>query len=220
MITNPQKEELLTELLIEIKSKETGSINYQIPERLTKGLSTYLSMKEDFQFLRGIILSLSRLKKLTSEHNNFEIDHVLLPGLWYALISIYGRNFTDASKSKKPKLEIKECYNESMSRLKELHDELMELRHTYISHRGINNEAYSIVYLMIPIGEDLEPNKFDYKIKTRKLINPHLDKLKEYDELFIHLLSIIEEKVNKCTSKMHYDFVNSYTIEEIERFVI
>src|SRR5690606_12102962 len=77
-----------------------------------------------------------------------EPSSIISQSLTYSLIALYGKCFTDAKKNKNPKLEPSKVYL-NHKKFNELHIYLMDLRHNFIAHRGLNDNEIGILFMAI-----------------------------------------------------------------------
>jgi hypothetical protein len=178
-----------------------------------------MSMREDFLFLKDTTRKLIEFIEVQPEKRDVITKNIFMPSLWTAIVITYGRNFTDASKAQKPKLEIKDCFSPDTKHLEETHTYLMDIRHNFIAHRGENDNELSLVYLKLPF-EETEVKTSNYRIKSLRSINPSKERLLLCIELFEHLQTIVEEKLQKQTQKVHSRFLKEFTPKEMIAFQI
>jgi hypothetical protein len=200
-----QKKQHLLRILNKIKKEETESLNFLLPRVLSKQIATYMSMREDLLLIQRQTKLILENKISKKETITSEFQDTILPALWYSTIIMYGRCFTDASKAKFPKLEIKDCLLENYPELFETHEFLMDLRNNFIAHRGDSENERSVIYMKIPKGE--LTGKTEYRIKHEQVISTNTDRLKKCLSLFEHLLKIVEEKLQKSGEKIHAKFL-------------
>lgn len=180
--------EKISELLKYIKNSDEDYLKIISPSFMSKKLSTYMLIQEDLLFVRKNAELLIFIKNEKQKNEHFEET------LWYSLISLYGRCFTDSSHSKKPKLETNDLFNSSNDEL-ETHKKLMDIRHTFIAHRGDNDNELPIVYLKIPKNESIKQNNTPFQIITTRYTTESIEFLKE----IISLTDFIIKKVDKKT---------------------
>ncbi|MBI2272212.1 MAG: hypothetical protein HYU70_00320 [Bacteroidetes bacterium] len=75
---------------------------------------------------------------------------VLRLGLWSAIIVIYAKSFTDASKTnRRTKLDKRDYLEGASEELLTLHDKIMDARHTFIAHNSenIHEEIFTRMYI-------------------------------------------------------------------------
>jgi hypothetical protein len=197
-----KKDDILLRLLEKVKKDNTDSNNYVIPKFLSQRLIDYVSIQSDLVFLIDSVTRLIDLKRLN------QIDLTIETSIWYSIIAIYGRCFTDASMAKRTKLEIRDCVDCSKKDLLDLHDKIMGLRHSFIAHRGDTENEVSVAFLKLPKSDSSKDEKVQYRIKSYKTLSPKIEELSLYLELFKELKKNVEIKIQKHGDKTHRTFFN------------
>jgi len=105
------------------------SHRYVIPEHLAKPLLNYQSIRHDLIFIK------EAAKKLMSSN----LDQTTMASLWHTIIALYGKCFVSAEQS--AKLETSNCFSGQYHSFMKTHDELMNLRHNFVAHRGQTIQA-------------------------------------------------------------------------------
>lgn len=209
-----QKRQVLEKILARIKETETNSFNYIIPGTLGKKVRTYMSMREDILFCKKAVKELMLLKMGTTP-----TKQTIETALWTSIIVTYGKCFTDATQASKSKLEPKDCFSTNDEEIKEMHEQIMTLRHTFIAHRGDTENEQAVVYMKIPKNGEAE-NRTEYKVKSLRATGHNLEKLKKYFKLFNHVQKIIEQKFFRQAEKTHDTILNNMTAEQINQLLI
>ena len=112
---------------------------FAIPEFLSKSFVSYCSMHEDLILIKKYMDKLPMTDSVTSS------------ALTYSVISLYGKCFTDAAKQKASKLEVRDLFRGGdASKLRKTHDYLMNLRHSFVAHRGDTESEVEAAFLPIP----------------------------------------------------------------------
>lgn len=178
-----------------------------IPGFLSKSFIAYCSMRED------ILLSLKYIEHLRT----IPTDAVIKSALNYALISNYGKCFTDATKSKSLKLEPSKIFENNDGFLI-THEFLMELRHKFIAHRGKTDSEAGIAVMVFPVGQ---PEK-DAQIRFKQLkdVSFREDKIIEIEKLLSFVLSVLEKKIKKSTEKIYKGFFDLFDEREISAMIM
>ena len=81
-----------------------------IPSFMSKQFSTYCSMREDLKLMLEYINLLK-----TNPTNQY-----IKSSLTYSLLALYGKCFTDSTKSKKPKLEPNQVFDKKKKKEKRM----------------------------------------------------------------------------------------------------
>ena len=197
----------LKQLLLQAKEEYSDEdIIVAIPNFFAKKFIAYCAMKEDLE------LGLEYIKLLKTEKNK-----ILKSSLSYALISLYGKCFTDASKNSYPKLEPSSLFKEN-TELEDVHNFLMDLRHQFISHRGETNSEIAISYLLLPKGDDLTNTQVRFsQLKQMAFSTKDLDKFEGVIQYLIHQL---ENKIEKSGNKIHDGFLDNFSKDLASALII
>ena len=195
-----KKKLLIIKLLEKIKAENTDSYNYIIPNFISKKLVDYHSIRND-------LLHVIRATQILIERKYNE-DPIVNACIWHSIIITYGKCFTDASISKRTKLEINSVILTNEIELKMIHDKLIHLRHNFIAHRGDNEYEISIAFLKIPKKNNNDFKSSNYKIKSLTRFNPSVVELESYLLLFDRIKKHVEKKLQKQGDKTHNGFVS------------
>lgn len=171
-----------------------------VPGFLSKKYIAYNSMKAD---LNLIIQYINELRN--------PMNVVISSSLSYSLISLYGKCFTDASKSSYPKLEPSTLFKESDGNY-ETHKYLMDLRNDFVAHRGETDNEIGISYILIPKGESLEKNNVNFsQIKTTGFSIEDLNRIEKLVKYIIEKLAV---KIRKSGRKVYDSMLKLFTVEQ------
>ncbi|HXU26008.1 MAG TPA: hypothetical protein VN698_02160 [Bacteroidia bacterium] len=202
------KDKIKSIVLNSIKKEKDYHI-YILPDNLSKKLRAYASMRKDMEFCRE---ALGELIKILSNKENKRLSTI---SLWVSIIIIYCKCFTDATTAKNPKLEKDKCFNEKSKHLEELHEQLINLRHNFIAHRGDTDHEHLIAYMLVSKARD-ERGVF---VKSLRATSTKPEKLKLYSELFLHIHNIIENKFNIEGGKLE-EYLSKKSPEEIKQYLL
>jgi hypothetical protein len=176
-----------------------------IPGFMSKKFIAYCAMHEDLNLL------LNYIEELTKEHNR-----IVKSSLTYAMLALYGKCFTDASKNSNPKLEPKSIFS-NQKEFKETHDFLMDLRHQFIAHRGKTDSEIGIAFMVVP-KENI--NGSQVRFKQLKQVSFGGEKLLEIKALIEYLIDELKKKIQKSGQKVYDGFFNSFSVEEMSFMVM
>src|SRR5690554_1378004 len=200
-----KKTERLIDIIRDAKSKYSEeNLVLAIPKFMSKSFTSFCSIREDLLLI-----------KMYLERLEIEKDIIITSALTYSLISIYGKCFTDATKSKSPKLEPKQIFDENSSYLM-THEYLMELRHNFIAHRGDTENEVEAAYLLIP-KEQGEPQ---VRYAQKKRMNLDSEKRKEISFLIDFLVPVVMEKIQKSGDKTYNALFDNFTPEQMSFMLI
>lgn len=204
-MSNNKKKDLLTKILEKIQITESETVNFIVPKLLSQKAVALHSIREDLIFARNAVVLLHKIVE-TKTNSTSETEKIIeTASLWYSMIAIYGRCFTDASNGSKTKLEVNDCFPESKKEFLITHSKLMDLRHNFIAHRGDTSNEQSVLVLMLPKKSRWEEP--EYRIKSAKAYSPSNDDLEEYINLFDYLIEFVEDKIKKQVQKVHSKFL-------------
>jgi hypothetical protein len=195
------KDVRLQTLLEKIKKENTDSYNYIIPMIFSKKLMDYDSIRNDLVHVIDATKNLLYLRRKNSG------NLTLRTCLWHSIIITYGKCFTDASKSKRTKLEISSIFKKEDEVNRMTHTKLMELRHGYIAHRGDNENDISVVFLKVPKKEEMDFKSSQYRIKSLRSASPTYNELENYLRLFESVLDVVKDKLQKQGEKTHKGYM-------------
>lgn len=201
-----EKEKRLLELI------KTAERNYSkdylatiIPLIFSRKFIGYCGMREDLNLCKEYIHLLKKKPNVTTS-----------TALTTSLIALYGRCFTDATNHKFPKLELS-IFEKNEEYLK-VHEYLMELRHTFIAHRGESESEIGIALMLIPKNGSVDETIM--KFNQVKRSNFSIEQVKQIDELISFLLMHIERKMQKSADKMQDSLFKNFTMEQLSMMVI
>lgn len=172
-----------------------------VPGFISKKFIAYCAMKEDL----GLILQyIGEIK------NN--PPGVIKSALSYSLIALYGKCFTDASKSSFPKLEPTDLFSVGDINY-ETHNYLMELRHQFIAHRGETENEICISYMLVPKKDSLD--KTQVRFSQLKMVGFSNEDLDKFETLMKFIIEKLLEKIQKSGQKVHDGMLNLFTPEQL-----
>jgi hypothetical protein len=176
-----------------------------VPGFLSKKFIAYCAMKEDLQLLLEYVSALRT-----------EITGVQKSAFTYALISLYGKCFTDASKNSYPKLEPSQVFKHG-DRHSQTHDDLMSLRHQFIAHRGDSEGEIGISYVLIPkVGTSQSQVRFS-QVKQVSFAKDELDKI---EMLLKFLIEHLIKKIQKHGQKVNDSLLALFSPEQMQYMMI
>ena len=218
--TMENKDDVLNQILIDIKKIEKDTDNYRLPDHLANALSSYMSMKLDIIMIidqtKLLIEFKSKEFQKPSENND-----LIVRALWYAIIITYGKLYSEATKSNSSKLNAKEVFKNDTRGLREVHDYLIDIRNNFIAHRGDTDHEQGVVCLSIPKGKTIRTApKLEYQIKlSKKASTSHERQLKNL-ELFEWVKRIVDNNLSKKLEKVHERFLKEYDRKAMRKLLI
>ena len=152
----------------------------------------YFRTKQDLEFVMRWLHYQDELR--IALPNDEHQQDIILMGLWFASVATYAKCFTDTSKGKnRGKLEKRDHLKGATEEMIKLHDHVLNVRHTYISH-GVENEfEHTISRLYITPTEN--PKEVDFRIGTVGVRNTN--EAEQNHELFKSLVQVVISNVYK-----------------------
>jgi len=204
MSKNEKINKIIAHLLEQIRDKDPESIKVAIPGFLAKKSVSYMLIREDLLYLKAAA------SKLIEFMNQEQRDLLLISSLWYAIIITYGKCFTE-NKGGFSKLTEDVLKTEENQ---ETHDRLMDLRHSFIAHRGKTEKEIGFIYMRLPNNEPIT-SLTEFRIQTSKTYFPNDGEVERYLHLFDHLIEAVNEKIQIQTQKTHDALMAMFTVEEL-----
>ena len=152
----------------------------------------YFRTKQDLQFvLRWLHYQDELSTKLPNDEHQ---QDVILMGLWFASVVTYAKCFTDSSKGKnRGKLEKRDHLKGATEEMLRLHEHLLNVRHTYISHGVENDFEHTITRLFIKPTENLK--EVDFRLGSVGVRNTR--EPEQHHELFKKLVQIVISNIDR-----------------------
>ena len=119
--------------------KECPVIAIETPQ--TKRLTGLLLIRNDLLYVKDA-LTILRKTCLDTSHE------VINQALWFSAVTVYGKCFTE-TKGRKTQLHKKDHLRDASVDEMLAHDELMTLRHSYVSHAGISLNERADVWIAL-----------------------------------------------------------------------
>lgn len=184
---------LLKLIITSINENPVEDVTY-LPPSFSKGLySTYYSL-DDVDLAKKYTMKIMEIVE-TIEATGDRTHEFIAEGLWYGMVAIYGRCFTDSGKGF-VKLE-KSMFNKQEDLLS-THTELMELRHQFVAHRDDTFRLESAISL---VKDKANPRDAYFLVKTQRSRFDKAD-LVRYLLVFDHLLLEICELQKKHLKRL------------------
>lgn len=183
-------------LLDRIKNSDIDYGKMLVPSSMSKQITSYMLIREDLLFVKKNAQLLLDSKKQTPRNEHTEET------LWYSLIIIYGRCFSNATKGQKVKLDKEGFFNKSDETLLVTHNKIIDIRNNFIAHRGDNENEIPIVYLKIPRGEISEDYGMEFEIVSTRYVTENSLFLEQTINLCDFLLPKVKLKIDKCGEKI------------------
>ncbi|RZJ77583.1 MAG: hypothetical protein EOO47_16365 [Flavobacterium sp.] len=207
-----EKEKAKTDIYKALRSSYPNNLLYEMPELLSKKLRSFMLIREDLSFIEKIAEQLIFSRQSSSSNS------VIERALWQSIIITYGKCFTE-TKAGMSKLE-KALFAKHGEKYESMHNHLMDIRHSYIAHRGETANEQAMVFIKVSkTGYMMDPDTEDIII-SRKLASPRIGDLKMYVELFNLLLNEVQEKIQKQADKAHQAFLNTYTPKQAKALLV
>ncbi|RTZ07942.1 hypothetical protein EKL98_01075 [Flavobacterium bomense] len=191
-------------LLKRIKDLDTNYSKLLVPLPMSKQITSYMLIREDLLFVKtnAELLLESKKKKPRNEHTE--------ETLWYSLIILYGRCFSDATRGQKVKLDKEDFFNinNETNILLITHNKIIDIRNNFLAHRGDNENEIPIVYVKIPKGEIPEEYTIEFKIVSTRYVTESSSFLEQIIDLVDFLIPKIKIKTDKCGERLKKGIFN------------
>ncbi|RZJ90123.1 MAG: hypothetical protein EOO20_09085 [Chryseobacterium sp.] len=201
----------LMSLLEKVNRQNPDSYNYIIPKLFSKKLSSFMLIREDLIFVKNAT------EKLIEHRNAGDVDEVTNSALWYSVLAIYGKCFTE-NKARMSKLDPEDCFTKG-SNLEKTHDRLIHLRHSFVAHRDDTEFEQAIVFMKLPKKGKIQ-GQTEFKISSQKILSPKAEGLQKYIDVFDFLIEEVEKKIDKHGQKTHDALLKHLTPKEIGHLLI
>ena len=200
-------------LLNRIKNSDTNYGKLLVPSSMSKQITSYMLIREDLLFVKtnAQLLLDSKKKRPRNEHTE--------ETLWYSLIILYGRCFSNATKGQKVKLDKEDFFNINDEILLITHNKIIEIRNNFIAHRGDNENEIPIVYVKIPRGEIPEEYNVEFEIVSTRYVTESSLFLEQIIDLVDFLIPKVKTKIDKCGERLKKGIFN-LDIELLKKLMI
>jgi|GEM_PF-5185180 len=198
MSDNEEKTKRIVHILEQVKKEDT-TINFVMPMIFSKKVASYMLIEEDILHAKEAIETLLSLKEGDKKADVLKIS------LWRSAISSYGKCF-NSNKGGYSVLNA-ECFA-GHDALKDIHDNLMLLRNSYVSHRDDTEHENVVVIMKIPKEDGADLSKIECRLKSLITATPSVQSLKESLQVIHHLLPITRQKIEHHTQRAYEGFVD------------
>ena len=165
----------------------------------------YLQILHDLDYLKNCLIYL--YQNVDKQDINF-----LKKAVWQALIVNYAKCFVKAD-GRKVKLEPTIVFEKSNNDLLNTHKELMELRHQYVAHSGVNNYEILEVYLALdPTSKNIIKGSYH---SFKKVFTAGLENIKKYSLLVEYVWQFVNDKIKTIDDDNIKYLTKTYTVEEL-----
>lgn len=200
-------------LLNRIKNSDTNYGKLLVPTSMSKQITSYMLIREDLLFVKtnAQLLLDSKKKRPRNEHTE--------ETLWYSLIILYGRCFSNATKGQKVKLDKEDFFNINDEILLITHNKIIEIRNDFIAHRGDNENEIPIVYVKIPQGEIPEEYNVEFEIISTRYVTESSLFLEQIIDLVDFIIPKVKTKIDKCGERLKKGIFN-LDVEYLKKLTI
>ena len=219
MDTPNKKTQLIATLLEKFKEENEEFLNYAVPNIFSKKLGSLMLIREDILLAKDAVNKLIEFKQQRIDEPQTQPDEIIESSLWYSTIIQYGHCYTE-NKGGHSRLEVNEIFTLPADQAhKDTHDEIMELRHSFVAHRDDTEYEQAVVVMQVPKagGDD---DKIRFGIKSAKTFSPSIDNLSNYIQLFDFLLPKIDEKIQKQADKTRDGLFKNLDASQINHLLI
>lgn len=196
-----------------IKNSDTNYGKLLVPTSMSKQITSYMLIREDLLFVKtnAQLLLDSKKKRPRNEHTE--------ETLWYSLIILYGRCFSNATKGQKVKLDKEDFFNINDEILLITHNKIIEIRNNFIAHRGDNENEIPIVYVKIPQGEIPEEYNVEFEIVSTRYVTESSLFLEQIIDLVDFIIPKVKTKIDKCGERLKKGIFN-LDVEYLKKLTI
>lgn len=214
-----KKIQLIATLLEKFKEENEEFLNYAVPNIFSRKLGSLMLIREDILLAKDAVNKLIGFKQQRIDNPETQPDEIIESSLWYSTIIQYGHCYTE-NKGGHSRLEVNEIFTLPADQThKDTHDEIMDLRHSFIAHRDDTEYEQAVVVMQVPkAGGDDET--IGFKIKAAKTFSPSIESLNKYIQLFDFLLPKIGDKIQKQADKTRDGLFKNLDAEHINLLLI
>lgn len=207
-----EKEKAIADIYNAARTNYPQNILYVMPVELSKKLKSFMLIREDLTFILNIAKELISLRESADSNTAIEL------ALWQSILITYGKCFTE-NKAGFSKLEksLLETYD---SKYQLMHEHLMEVRHSYIAHRGDTVHEQAMVFIKVSKTGNMLDGDTEDIIIARKQASPRVSDLKSIIELLDLLIKEATIKIQKSGDKAHNAFLQKYTPRQAKSFLV
>lgn len=206
MSNENKKTQLIAGLLQHAHQQNDGQLSYAVPNIFSKKLASMALIREDILFVKDAFTKL----KISKEGNNR--DETIELSLFFAAISQYGRCF-NSNQGGHSKLEPGDLFGADDQNFKNVHDELIELRNSYVAHRDDTEYEQAVVIMKIPVEGNEEGITFN--VKSAKTASTAPENIESYIGLCDFILPKIQAKIQSNSDKTRDGLFKNLSPEHI-----
>jgi len=207
-----EKTKRLALILEQVKKEETNTINFVIPQIFSKKAASYMLIEEDLLHAKEAIETLINIKD--------NIPEIMAISLWRSAISSYGKCF-NSNNGGYSVLNLN-CFD-GQEELRVIHNSLMLLRNSYVSHRDETEHENVLVIMKIPKGEGADMSEIECRLKSLITATPPMDNLKDFLRIIDFLLPVTREKIKNQTQRTYegfVDFIKTLPVDQLKVLTI
>ena len=177
-----------------VKEQEKRQI-FEVDMKLAKPIISLWLIQTDIEQIIDTVKKVVTLSKL----DKIKVDEIVISGLWQKTIVTYGKLFT---KSEDGFSTLEQSEYIKTIEDKNLHDKLMDIRHSYIAHRGLSDFENC---LLLAILDKTEENcSFEYTFPSANRIGNYLkdDEIQIMLNFLNRLHKMVYDKLQAKISKL------------------
>lgn len=185
-------------LIKTFKGKDDGRY-FKVAHPMAKPIVSLILIGHDLEMAENSVA-----KALTLKKKIHDIDDLILSALWTQVIMLYTKSFT-GSDDGFTKLDVKD-YIKSKKDLA-LHTKLMEVRNSFLAHRGYNNYQHGVLIL---ISRKVDQGySREYAAPIAHLKGHFVKPSKALQQYLIRLKKKVELKAQKKMAKLDQIFLDT-----------
>jgi hypothetical protein len=202
----PDELEKAKRVMDDIKATNNGKqMDILIPGYAARKIVSYYGLLKDLLTCKDALILLAK-----NEHSELLID-----SLYHTFIILYGKCFTDGSAGKHVKLET-DIFDVNHPDLLVCHEELMNIRHNYVAHRGKTDHDFPVPFFRVSLPEFTIQSKVHQLYRNR----PADYKFPIYNRLIDYVLAYVEAKWHDAAKKAWQHINKAYTKEQMTMLVL
>jgi hypothetical protein len=177
--------------LLKATKRNDGSLRFKVVDQKAKPIISLWLISQD------IVEMIACLDRMVKVQKIKEIDKLIPTSLWEKMIVSYGKIFSN-SNSGFSKIEAKHYFTSARS--VDIHKKLIDIRNSYLAHRGYNEYEYSI--MVMDLVEKSGKNSFEFSFPSLKQIG-HYNK--NHKSILRHLKMLrkqVEKNLNGKIKKL------------------
>jgi hypothetical protein len=204
--------------LKKISNRKNKELSVTLRFKSALQYANFQRIKEDLLFVKATLKLLNEIEEKNLLESQTQLDseskRLIRQNLWFSLIFTYAKCFTDASQGKNTgKLEKKDHLLGATSKITELHDDLIYIRHNYLAHGVENSQEYIVAKLYFLPTNDPKVVKSKLGYEGLRAFGDSPERLNQILELVDIVIDNVKKKIEKIGLAVRKE-INNKSIEE------